>query len=100
MSFLHNLYKILEHNDLETVIQLSNSSHDVFKAHFPGNPVLPGFLQIDLFEELFNITITGIKKAKFLHFITPNMIISIQKKENKISVYHKNKIKISEIIYE
>lgn len=100
MSFLHNLYKILEYNDLETVIQLSNSSHDVFKAHFPDNPILPGFLQIDLFEELFNISITRIKKAKFLHFITPNMLITIQKKNHKILVYDQNKIKVSELIYE
>ncbi len=100
MSFLHNLYKILENSESQTVIQFSHSSHQVFQAHFPNNPILPGFLHLDLFEELFNIEIKGVKKAKFLHFISPNMIIYIQKNKNKISVYNEKKIKLSEVIYE
>ena len=97
---MHNLYDILTNNPFEKTIQLANASHEVFQAHFPTNPILPGFLQITLIEELFNIDIITIKKAKFLQVIAPNAILVIQKENNKILIHNKNQTKISEIIYE
>jgi 3-hydroxyacyl-[acyl-carrier-protein] dehydratase len=100
MSFLHNLYTLLNYTDIEKTIQLCNDSHEVFQAHFPNNPILPGFLQIELIEELFNIHITTIKKAKFLNLVTPNMILILQKKGQKICIKNEHQKKISELIYE
>lgn len=51
---INDLYKIIQidHQEkIEAQIQI-NSSHDVFKGHFPSIPVLPGVCMIQLIKEL------------------------------------------------
>lgn len=105
MKLLNNLYKILEQSDDLVCIQLSHKSHPVFKAHFPDNPILPGFLQIDILAEILGHKIKLISKAKYISLIKPDDIIeyNIKKlKDHRFKVIIKNndKKKISEIIYE
>lgn len=40
-----------------------NEDHEIFKGHFPGNPVMPGVCMIQLIKEL---TETAVKKDLFL----------------------------------
>jgi 3-hydroxymyristoyl/3-hydroxydecanoyl-(acyl carrier protein) dehydratase len=51
---------------------------DVFKGHFPGQPIVPGILELELFraaaERLFpgsSFRILSVAKAKFLREIKP-----------------------------
>ena len=99
-----NLYTILSSTPDCVKIQLSKEDHPIFKAHFPNNPILPGFLQIDIISEILEDTITTINKSKFISHISPQDIIEykiITKSENKkIITIIKDTKKISEFTYE
>lgn len=53
-------------NELNAVIFL-NKDHDIFKGHFPGNPVMPGVCMIQIIKEL---TEKAVKKELFLSVST------------------------------
>ena len=79
---IERLFKITEiswsedKSELRAVIEL-NEEHDIFKGHFPGNPVLPGVCHLeivgDLLYEAFGIKyrLKIAKNIKFLNFINP-----------------------------
>lgn len=52
-------------------------SHSIFKAHFPGNPIVPGVCQIQMVTELLSrytgkeIFLSEVKNIKFLSVLTP-----------------------------
>jgi 3-hydroxyacyl-[acyl-carrier-protein] dehydratase len=54
-----------------------NADHPVYKGHFPGNPVVPGVCQVQIFKELASSILQTdlvIKKSdniKFLAMIVP-----------------------------
>lgn len=60
-------------------IQL-NSSHEVFKGHFPGMPVTPGVLQLEIIKELLQeafqkpIAMRSMSTCKFLSILDPNEV--------------------------
>lgn len=70
-----NLYsaKKLDENRWEVI--LSDEDHPIFKAHFEGNPLLPAFIQIDIFTALIEKKITKIERCKFKQPILPNDLI-------------------------
>ena len=104
MKLLNKLFRILEKGDNYYVIQLSNKEHDIFKAHFPDNEILPGFIQIEIISTLMNHKIKAIKKAKFISLVQPNDIISYTVSTQDTIQYKvlikKDEKKVSEIIYE
>ncbi|MBU3014486.1 hypothetical protein KO488_06920 [Poseidonibacter lekithochrous] len=104
MKSINNLYKILNKDNFNCSIKLSSKDHPVFKAHFPDNEILPGFLQIDIIAQIFNHRIISIKKAKFISLILPQDVIDYNIKaldDNKFKIIiKKHEKKISEIIYE
>jgi len=72
-TYLSNgLYKVLTKSEREVVITLSDASHKIFKAHFEGMPLLPGFLQIDIIAEVLEKEVDAITSAKFVQKILPN----------------------------
>ena len=60
------LYTILnfkrEDNTVNASIKL-NKDHEVFKGHFPGNPIMPGVCMIQMIKEL---TEKAVEKELFL----------------------------------
>ncbi|MCD6173242.1 MAG: hypothetical protein J7J96_05530 [Sulfurimonas sp.] len=81
------LYKIKDYNDIYAKVELSGEEHPIFKAHFPSNPILPGFMHLEIISEVFNIEITQIKKAKFIEIVRPNQLLKYKKENNKFSVF-------------
>jgi len=75
-----------------------NSQHDIFKGHFPGNPVLPGVCHIEiicgLLQSAFgpSFTLSKAKNIKFLNVVQPEVHpkliyqLSITSEENAKSV--------------
>ncbi|QKF83503.1 hypothetical protein [Halarcobacter ebronensis] len=97
-----DLFKIIKNNnEFSFEIMLCDECHPIFKAHFPKNPILPGFIQIDISSYLFNLNFTKIKKAKFLDTLLPNdsVVINLYKEKKRVELI-KNSKKVSEFIYE
>ena len=78
---LQNFYKVtsLQKNDDRnyTVIILVNESHDVFKGHFPGNPIMPGVCMMQIIKELTeqitesSLIMQSLSNVKFMALINP-----------------------------
>ena len=66
------LYSVLSQNDDRIEIKLADASHPIFKAHFEGMPLLPGFLQIDMVAEILGKEIDAISSAKFVQKVLPD----------------------------
>jgi 3-hydroxyacyl-[acyl-carrier-protein] dehydratase len=67
-----------EENNFEVFVKL-NKSHDIFKGHFPNNPITPGvcMLQIvkNISEEIYNkpLLFHNSNSIKFLAIINPEI---------------------------
>lgn len=103
---LENLFTLLKKTDEEVIIQLSDENHPIFKAHFPGFPLLPGFLIIEIIANILNVSIKKVHSGKFISHALPNDIIVYNIKKDQL----KTKIKIvkndekngriAEVVYE
>ncbi len=73
---MESIYSVIkQQNDkgaAAITINLAQSSHPVFQAHFPGNPLLPGYMQIDILAEILQKRVVSIDKAKFHHPLFPD----------------------------
>ena len=53
---LNNFYTIksIDKKDDQnyTVVLFINENHEVFKGHFPGNPIMPGVCMMQIIKEL------------------------------------------------
>jgi len=55
-----------------------NVDHPVYQGHFPGQPVVPGVIQLQMVKELLEkhlkkkLTISNMSQAKFLSLIVPD----------------------------
>lgn len=87
-------------NQLKAVIEL-NPEHDVFKGHFPNNPVTPGVCMLQILKELTeqatntNLFIKECSNVKFMALINPevNAVLAITIDINQVE--EKFKIKAS-----
>ncbi|MCT4639903.1 MAG: hypothetical protein N4A72_19545 [Bacteroidales bacterium] len=66
-----------DNNNISANITI-NPNHDVYKGHFPGQPVVPGVIQLQILRELcekeFNkpLSITGSSVIKYINMIIPD----------------------------
>lgn len=62
---------------LKTTITL-NPAHEIFKGHFPGNPIVPGVCMMQMIKEVLEnqlgkkLRLVKADNIKFLSFINPN----------------------------
>ena len=89
--FLNDLYTIIrivpEANSKKLLISIQlNPSHDIFKGHFPGNPVLPGVCIVQILKEILmyhldnKLILSSASSIKYLSFINPevNSIVNFE----------------------
>jgi len=56
-----------------------NKAHDIFKGHFPGNPVMPGVCMLQIIKELTeqatskNLFLSVSSNIKFMAIINPEV---------------------------
>lgn len=87
---IKDLFALEYKDENKAIVKLSDENHPVFKAHFPENPILPGYMNFDIVEEVFDLKITTIKKAKFLKTVKPNQSLVYEKNDNKFKVLCEN----------
>lgn len=91
MTLINNLFVVLEDDDSErgfiTTIELK-AGHVIYTGHFPGHPVTPGVIQMQIVHELLEkhfcrslqlITMTRCKFLKILNPVeTPRIVVHIE----------------------
>lgn len=87
MLFLDNLYSIVSTSEESTeAVRLQirlNADSIIFKAHFPGEPIMPGACIVQMVQELFSfwtkreVEITKIVNLKFLSVIKPDEVLDL-----------------------
>jgi 3-hydroxyacyl-[acyl-carrier-protein] dehydratase len=82
--FLNSLYTIKqvlqEGNSNKISIQIRlNPSHEIFKGHFPGNPILPGVCIVQILKEILmyqsgnKLILNYAGSIKYLSYINPGV---------------------------
>ncbi len=112
MSILKDFYIVnkIEKNEngiFSAKISL-NKNHEIFKGHFPGNPVTPGvcMMQIvkDLTEEILNakLLLKSASNVKFMAIInpeeTPDLVLELNISQNENEIKVKNTTTFGETI--
>ncbi|WP_264558323.1 3-hydroxyacyl-ACP dehydratase [Flavobacterium sp. N2270] len=80
---LKDFYKVVQIEKISetkynSIIEL-NKDHDVFKGHFPGNPVTPGVCMMQIIKELAqeivgsSLVMTSSSNVKFMAIINPEI---------------------------
>lgn len=75
-----------------------NSNHEIFKGHFPDNPVMPGVCMMQIIKEItegivgFELTLQQANNVKFMALINPektsnlDLELEIVTSDNQIKV--------------
>jgi 3-hydroxyacyl-[acyl-carrier-protein] dehydratase len=80
MKLLNDFFSIINHTNTDSVhtfeIKL-NAHHRIYQGHFPGQPVTPGVIQLQIVDELLKqfinskMVIKQITQCKYLHILNP-----------------------------
>ena len=86
MKLIHDFFQIIETTRHEEGVNITisfNPDHIVYTGHFPGHPVTPGVVQIQIVHELLEHTLqrklklSAIPNVKFLKMLNPLETIQI-----------------------
>ncbi|MEG1591464.1 3-hydroxyacyl-ACP dehydratase [Chryseobacterium sp.] len=85
-----------------------NKNHDIFKGHFPGNPVTPGVCMMQIVKELTEeftgkkLFLKSASNVKFMAIInpfeTPDLTLQLDIKESEEEIKVKNVTSFGETI--
>jgi 3-hydroxyacyl-[acyl-carrier-protein] dehydratase len=105
---LKDFYKVIslentaENNYLAMI--LINEKHEVFKGHFPGNPIMPGVCMMQIIKELteqisesslFMQSLTNVKFMALINpFNTPELRLELE-----ISITDAELVKVKNVTY-
>lgn len=80
MVLNNSFYTITNKLDEDAVISYRvklNADHEIYKAHFPGNPITPGVCLLQIVTELLkdnfdkNFTLLAVSNIKYLSVLSP-----------------------------
>lgn len=105
---LKDFYKILSEEKISdskySITILINEKHDVFKGHFPGNPIMPGVCMIQIIKELTEkitqqtLIIQTLSNVKFMALINPESTPELRL-ELDITTTEDNLVKVKNTTY-
>ena len=105
---LQDFYKILSEektSDSKYIITiLVNAKHEVFKGHFPGNPIMPGVCMIQIIKELTesitksSLMIQSLANVKFMALINPEVTPELRL-ELDVTTTEENLVKVKNTTY-
>ena len=86
MKLINDFFEVVETSvgqlDFSTTIEL-NPGHVVYAGHFPGHPVTPGVIQLQIVHELLenhfgkNLRLITMPQCKFLKILNPKEILQL-----------------------
>ncbi|MRX69680.1 3-hydroxyacyl-[acyl-carrier-protein] dehydratase [Flavobacterium resistens] len=105
---LKDFYKILSEEKISdskyNITILVNEKHEVFKGHFPGNPIMPGVCMIQIIKELTEkiteetLMIQTLANVKFMALINPEVNPELRL-ELDITTTEDNLVKVKNTTY-
>jgi 3-hydroxyacyl-[acyl-carrier-protein] dehydratase len=105
---LKDFYKILSEEKISeskyVITILVNEKHDVFKGHFPGNPIMPGVCMIQIIKELTEsitksaLVIQTLANVKFMALINPEATPELRL-ELDVAISEDNLVKVKNTTY-
>ena len=105
---LKDFYKVLSEEKTSdskyTITILVNEKHEVFKGHFPGNPIMPGVCMIQIIKELTEkitkqtLMIQTLANVKFMALINPEKNSELRL-ELDITMTEDNLVKVKNTTY-
>lgn len=81
---LYTVQKFESKDNIVTATIKLHKEHEVFKGHFPGNPIMPGVCMVQMIKELAEKTIgkelflSIVSNVKFMAIINPEKNDTIQ----------------------
>jgi 3-hydroxyacyl-[acyl-carrier-protein] dehydratase len=105
---LKDFYKIISlENTVDSkyrVLILINEKHEVFKGHFPGNPIMPGVCMMQIIKELTeqitesSLFMQSLSNVKFMALInpfqSPELLLELD-----ITTTEENLVKVKNVSY-
>jgi 3-hydroxyacyl-[acyl-carrier-protein] dehydratase len=79
--FKEQFYSIISMSHTENEFNFTiriNANHAIFNGHFPGNPVTPGVVQMEIIKELLSeglgktVQLLSMSNCKYLAILNPN----------------------------
>lgn len=105
---LKDFYKVLSEEKVSdskyNATILVNEKHEVFKGHFPGNPIMPGVCMIQIIKELTekftqeSLLIQTLTNVKFMALINPEATPELRL-ELDITATEDNLVKVKNTTY-
>lgn len=110
-SILNNFYELKSYESESKVFRAEitlNKDHEIFKGHFPGNPVTPGVCMMQIVKDLaekftgsklFLKTASNVKFMAIINpFETPDLIMDLDINETEEEIKVKNTTSFGETI--
>lgn len=105
---LKDFYKVLSEektgDSKYTITILVNEKHEIFKGHFPGNPIMPGVCMIQIIKELTEkitqstLMIQTLANVKFMALINPENNPELRL-ELDVTITEDNLVKVKNTTY-
>lgn len=105
---LKDFYKVLSKEKTTdskySITILVNEEHEIFKGHFPGNPIMPGVCMIQIIKELTEkitestLMIQTLANVKFMALINPEKNPELRL-ELDITMTEDNLVKVKNTTY-
>lgn len=83
------LYDILEENECGYLLKMRND-HPVYQGHFPGNPITPGVLTLQMVRECLSRIVgcelhySAIKNCRFVAMVRPGDTLRLTLQSEKL----------------
>ncbi len=83
MILLNDFFKILSVEKVESKLTIAvelNPAHEIFKGHFPGQPVVPGVCMVQMLKDTLShiykrqFTMKSASQLKFLAILNPDEV--------------------------
>lgn len=77
MKLTDNFFRIVERGDMMRKVAM-NADHEIYKAHFPGNPITPGVCLVQMATEMLqeiygkHLELTEVNRIRYREMVKPS----------------------------